>query len=427
VTTESPSKPALTREQLRRMIRRIERQRPPVLPVIDRVPTLTDLLPDFVTRETEGGACAYREVRYALTEYVGDRTLEHLPNVQGATLELLAPDEGLGMVAAGEVLYLDIETTGLGGAGAMAFLVGTGRLEGDDFVLRQYLALSPADEGALLDALLDDSRLGERPVLATYNGRRFDAPVLDERATMHRRRAGFDSLRQLDLLHPVRAAYGVLLDSCRLAVVEADVLGLTRHDEDVPGAEVPRWYFLFLRSGDARHLLPIINHNAQDVVSLGALVARFDSAVRRTDLVPFDEIAVGRLLARRRDARAVQFLSGALEGLPSSEVRRDVLMRLALTHKRAGDRDLAEPLWEELATGGDRGGLRAHVELAVYYEHHVRDLARAAEVVERALLSVSDTVAPWDRQGAATWRSALGHRMSRIQRRLAARGSARAD
>lgn len=418
MTTQSPAKPALTREQLRRVIRRIERQRPPVLPVAERVPTLQQLLPDFVARETAGGACLFREVRYPLSDYVGERTLLHLPRVQGATLELLAPDEGLGAVAPEDVLYLDIETTGLGGAGAMAFLVGTGRLEGEYFVLRQYLALSPADEGVLLDALLEDSRLSDEPVLATYNGRRFDAPVLDERATMHRRRAGFDSLRQLDLLDPVRTAYSALLPSCRLAVVEADVLGLTRHDEDVPGAEVPQWYFQFLRSGDGRHLLPIINHNAQDVVSLSALVARLDTAVRRTDLTPFDEIAVGRLLAHRRDPRAVAFLTGALVGLPQSEVRRDVLLRLAVAHKRASDRDLAEPHWAELAASGGRGGLRAHVELAIYYEHHVRDLALATSVVERALASVSQAIAPWNQAAAGVWRSALQHRKSRLERRI---------
>ena len=421
VTRELPAKPPLTREQLRRLIRRVEQRAvPPPAPAAEPVPTLGDLFPDFVTRETDGGSCEYREVRTPLGEYVGERTLEDLPDVRGESLAVLAPGEGLDAVVPSELLYLDIETTGLGGAGAMAFLVGTGRLEDEQFVLRQYLALSPADEGALLDALIEDSRLGEEPVLASYNGRRFDAPVLDERATMHRRRAGFDSLRQLDLLHPVRAGYGGLLPSCRLAVVEADVLGLTRHDEDVPGAEVPQWYFQFLRSGDARHLLPIINHNAQDVVSLGALVARLDAAMRRTKLAPFDEIAIGRLLAHRRDPRAVQFLVGALDGLPQSEIRRDVLLRLALAHKRAGDRALAEPLWSELANVAGQGGLRAHVELAIYYEHHVRDFARAAEVVEQALASVTATVAPWDRAAAAAWRASLQHRGARIERRLVA-------
>jgi uncharacterized protein YprB with RNaseH-like and TPR domain len=426
LTIDSPARPALSRDQLRRLIRRIERRpSPPRAPAGERVPSLRELLPDFVVRDTADGSCCYRELRTPLSDHVGDRSLDALPDVRYETLELLAPHESLRDAAPQEMLFLDIETTGLGGAGAMTFLVGTGLLDGDQFVLRQYLALSPADEGALLDALLEDGRLESEPVLVTYNGRRFDAPALDERATMHRRRAGFDSLRQLDLLHPVRSAYGGLLQSCRLAVVEADVLGLTRHDEDVPGAAVPQWYFQFLRSGDGRHLLPIINHNAQDVVSLGALVARLDTAVRRINLTAFDEIAVARLLSHRRDARAVEFLTGALDGLLPSEVRRDVLARLALAHKRSGDRDLAEPHWEELATAGGKGALQAHVELAIYYEHHVRDFTRAAGVVERALANVHQTVAPWDRAGAAAWRSALDHRRSRLQRRLDAARSGR--
>ncbi|MEE8421400.1 MAG: hypothetical protein V3S31_01340, partial [Dehalococcoidia bacterium] len=77
------------------------------------------------------------------------------------------------------------------------------------------------------------------------------------------------------------------------------------------------------------------------------------------------------------------------------------------------------PLWEELATTEGRGTLRAHVELAIYYEHHVRDFARAARVVERAFAHVNGTLDPWDRAGATAWRSALEHRKSRLQRRLA--------
>ena len=95
-----------------------------------------------------------------------------------------------------------------------------------------------------------------------------------------------------------------------------------------------------------------------------------------------------------------------------------MLLRLAVAHKRASDRDLAEPHWAELAASGGRGGLRAYVELAIYYEHHVRDLALATSVVERALASVSQAIAPWDQAAAGVWRSALQHRKSRLERRI---------
>ena len=91
-----------------------------------------------------------------------------------------------------KVLFLDIETTGLGGAGAMVFLVTTGRVEPcpdapgaetrtDEFVLRQYLAPSPAEEGVLLARLVADCIGAPRPLLVTYNGRGFDWPLIEAR------------------------------------------------------------------------------------------------------------------------------------------------------------------------------------------------------------------------------------------------------
>ena len=98
--------------------------------------------------------------------------------------------------------------------------------------------------GGGADAGLAGGAAGEPPVLVTYNGRAFDAPVLDGRATMHRRRAGFDALRHVDMLMPARRLYRGWLPSCRLADVEAQVLGLTRPAGEVEGAETPvtrRW------------------------------------------------------------------------------------------------------------------------------------------------------------------------------------------
>src|SRR5690606_27952223 len=111
----------------------------------------------------------------------------------------------------------------------------------------------------------------------------------------------------------------------------------------------PGWYFRFLRQGDARLLAPIVEHNAQDVVTLGALLARFaalHSGVREGALL--DAVAMGRLLAARgHEEAATHHLDRALSLLPPSGLRQDTLLRLARLQRRAGRRDLAEPLWYE--------------------------------------------------------------------------------
>ncbi|MSP22325.1 MAG: hypothetical protein EXR66_04815 [Dehalococcoidia bacterium] len=169
--------------------------------------------------------------------------------------------------------------------------------------MRQYLAESPAEEGLLLDALLSDIRESiADPVLVTYNGRAFDAPMLDGRATLHRRRAGFASRRHIDMLPPARHLYKGWLPSCRLAEVEAHILGVTRPSADVDGAEVPAWYFRFLRSGDMRFVEPIASHNLLDVLSLAALLGRGPRS-SRTPSAPRHLALVGCWATTRRNAR----------------------------------------------------------------------------------------------------------------------------
>ncbi len=422
-TSVEAARSGATRRRLRRLIREIE-GRPPLAPGPERAapapsldaPPSDALPPDVRRRETVAGPCSFREIHYPLSHHVGAQPLAELEHARTDALSLLAPDDDLRKVEPADLLFLDIETTGLGGAGAMTFLVATGRIEGEEFVLRQYLALSPAEEEALLEALLEDTRIAELdPVLATYNGRRFDAPMLDERATMHRRRAGFDALRQLDLLLPVRTAYRGLLASCRLAVVEAELLGLRRPSGDVPGAEVPAWYFRYLRSGDPACLLPLIAHNELDVVALAALTGRLASlASGAREAAGRDALAIGRLLMARRHHHATARLDRALRDLGPSRDRDEALSRRAVLHKRAGRRDLARPLWEELAGARDQGALRALVELAMYEEHQIRDFARASTIVERALSLVDAAFPASEEHRAAPWRERLLHRQARL-------------
>jgi hypothetical protein len=384
-----------------------------------RAPRPRAVLPGVERRATAAGDCSYRELRLAPDALAGRQPLAPLFALGGDVLEFLAPGEELAGVAPGDLLFLDIETTGLGGAGAIAFLVATARLEAGAFVLRQYLALGPEEEAALLEALIEDARPERDPVLVTYNGRGFDAPMLDGRMTMHRRRGGFEVLRHLDLLAVARTLYRGLLASCRLSAVEVEMLGITRPGDEVPGGEVPAWYFRFLRTRDWRYLEPIVRHNELDVVALGGLLARL--AELATDAVALahggEALAFARLLARRgRVDEACAGLERALAALAPSTARDDALLRLAALHKRAGRRDLAEPLWAELAARPGPARIGAQVELAKYYEHERRDYARASAAVEAALTVVERMRPASDTE---RWHAALAHRRARVARKLA--------
>jgi hypothetical protein len=152
--------------------------------------------------------------------------------------------------------------------GTVAFLIGLGWWEGDQFRQVQLLLPDHADEPALLTALAHHI-----PVdgwLVTYNGRGFDWPLLVTRYRMARRAAPVHA-GHLDLLPVVRRLFRHRLDDARLRTAETGLLGLQRHG-DVDGWEIPGRYLGFLRGGPAQPLVEVVRHNDQDVRSLARLL-----------------------------------------------------------------------------------------------------------------------------------------------------------
>src|SRR3954466_6994962 len=81
------------------------------------------------------------------------------------------------------------------------------------------------------------------------------------------------------MLHPARRlwrtedAVGDGEGSCRLSALERTLCGHDR-DGDVPGFEIPSRYFHYVRTGDARPLEAVLEHNRLDLLSLACLAAR---------------------------------------------------------------------------------------------------------------------------------------------------------
>ncbi|MDR1651433.1 MAG: ribonuclease H-like domain-containing protein, partial [Synergistaceae bacterium] len=148
--------------------------------------------------------------------------------------------------ASGDVVFLDLETTGLsGGAGTYAFLCGLGRVFGGRFKVTQYFLKSPAYEPQWLDAIDADIPAGS--TIATYNGKNFDVPMLMTRHVLSRMNVHWQSYPHIDLLHLSRRFYRGYLESCSLGSVERSVLGVVRSGEDVPGCLIPQLYLRYLR------------------------------------------------------------------------------------------------------------------------------------------------------------------------------------
>ena len=169
-------------------------------------------------------------------------------------------------------VYLDSETTGLsGGTGTHVFAVALCRPISAGLELIQLFLADPAGEAAFLTALQEE--LHQTEGLATYNGSRFDLPLLRTRWVMARLPGELRHPAHTDLLTLTRSLLRQRLERCTLRLVEEHVLGFER-ERDLPGALVAQAYLAYLRHGWSPMLPAALDHNRQDVVSLYYLHAR---------------------------------------------------------------------------------------------------------------------------------------------------------
>jgi uncharacterized protein YprB with RNaseH-like and TPR domain len=411
------------------------------------------------------GPCVVVDRHYPATGKHGRHLLERYVSAAFASLGALPwflDRQGMatdrpGVVASPRLVCFDLETTGLsGGAGTYAFLVGFGYFDDEGFRTRQFFLRGFGEERALLHAveseIASDESLG-RTVLVTYNGRAFDVPLIDTRYQMHRLGSPFGKLPHVDMLFPARRLWkrrvpadgrrptadgrdtrgtafspqpsAVGLEesapgSCALTAIERDILGLHRQD-DVPGWEIPARYFGYTRTGDARGLAAVLEHNRLDLVSLGAVAAVILEMVEAgVDAVRerHDHLAVGRLydsLGRLEEAErcfsAAALADGTVEREPDRMARADALHWLALHRRRTRRFEDAAAAWEELAriSGLDAERRREALEaLAVHHEHRVKNLRQAREFALSALELADD----------ARRVDEVRHRLGRLSRKL---------
>jgi tetratricopeptide (TPR) repeat protein len=145
----------------------------------------------------------------------------------------------------------------------------------------------------------------------------------------------------------------------------------------VASGDVSARYLHFIRTGDARSLLGVIEHNAWDVVAMVALLGLYGAPLEG-GLVADDLAGVARTL-RRAGAldRAGEFAQAAVERAETDET---LLVRAHISKAR-GDRARALADFEAHAAKVDDPSVR--LELAKLYEHWLRAPDRALRCVER--------------------------------------------
>ncbi len=310
--------------------------------------------------------------------------------VDASALRLLVPGAPEVVANPRQWLFLDTETTGImGGTGTYPFMVGIAWWDAGGLQVEQFFMRDHGDEHALLVTLAE--RMAERCVLVTYNGKSFDWPLLETRYRMTRKLRPPTPQAHLDFLHPARNLWRLRIGSVRLWELERHVLGWNR-GPDLVSESIPETYFDFLRGGPPEPLVPIFLHNQMDLRGLAALSSRIVSLLAEHGIEEkdgFELFGLSRICERRGEtkrARKHYEQSIALSELPleSNRAAKKSLARLA---KREGDLTLARDLWEGML-GNSREGIEAYEELAIYYERHIGETQRAAEISREALNAV---------------------------------------
>jgi uncharacterized protein YprB with RNaseH-like and TPR domain len=201
-------------------------------------------------------------------EKVSERFAEALERADSGLSGRLADVCDPAAVSPADVVFLDLETTGL--ASSPLFLVGTMTWEGGALEVRQYFARDYAEEAAAIALALEAAEA--RGLVVTFNGKTFDFPFLRLRAGMHHIAFGLDA-PHLDLLHVCRRVWKKRLPDCKLQTLEAFVCRRTRYG-DIAGSEIPEAYHDFVRTGNAWQIVEILRHNVLDLVTLADLMTR---------------------------------------------------------------------------------------------------------------------------------------------------------
>lgn len=366
-------------------------------------------------RQRDGLSCFVVERRHSPeTTYGRDRLATIAARLADASAE--APLVMGGAPARLPFVFFDLETTGLsGGAGVCAFLVGCGAFDDDGgFVTRQFMLLRHADERRFLQMV--GAELAHAGALVTFNGKSFDAPLIETRYLFHRLEWTGGDLPHLDVLHPARRFWsdgGAGETPCSLQALENLVLGV-RRAADVAGSEIPARYFQFIRTGDARPLVAVLEHNRLDLLSLAGLTARLLDLVRKgPGAVQYarEALALGRVYARGGlHSRARESYQRACTEGSMASIKSDALKSLALLCRRSRRYEDAASYWRDLL---DLPGCPSHMAreasqaLAVHHEHRARDLAAARAFALRSF----DAHKP-------TWNQAVQYRLARIERKI---------
>jgi len=286
-----------------------------------------------------------------------------------------------------KAVFVDTETTGLmGGSGTVAFLIGVGYFTENAFRLDQCFMRDYDDEGPMLAFL--DGLFSNAETLVSFNGKTFDLPLLRTRFIQNRAPFRLERAMHYDLVHAARRFWKKRLGDCSLGSVERNILGLQRHG-DVDGADIPTLWLQYLRTRDARPLVPVFYHHKMDILSLVSLTGLLSQKLSEPAGEGFehheDRLSLLRLQVKRKEwEQAAALAEKLLEALDDEKLMCECLELAVLAMKRTKDWDRMESYSVRIIQQFPNH-TAARIEYAKHLEHKRRNLPEAIRVCREGL------------------------------------------
>jgi len=241
-------------------------------PACGRMVVLEDATDGVEIRPAEGGR--FYVVSRRVDELDGVNALsrtfcQKLADGASSLCSRLSPVYDTAELMPGDIIFLDVESTGLGSS--PLFLIGVMLWEDGGFQVRQYFARNYAEEAAVITAFIE--ACAPKKLLVTFNGKSFDFPFIRARAAANAIPFSLEPAH-FDLLHECRRIWKDELPDCKLQTLERHICRKARFG-DIPGCEIPDAYHAFVRTGNAWQMVEALKHNMLDLVTLADLMTRF--------------------------------------------------------------------------------------------------------------------------------------------------------
>lgn len=284
-----------------------------------------------------------------------------------------------------KVLFFDTETTGLKGVGTHIFLLGLLEVEEDEFVLNQYVLADPANEAAFL---FESKFWQQGKTIVTYNGKSFDWPQLEMRWTFHKNHLPkLQNYRQVDLYHSSKRMWKNNLEKIKLTSVEEEKLGFKRIN-DIPGFLAPIIYTDAVKSGHATALMKVLQHNEWDLLSLVTLYIHSTNLLLDVHLQ--DEAVTYTNIGKwygdlKEQGQSQQVLTTVTEKFDENDTGL-AHYYLAFQQKRNKQyNESIQSFQKAIQQIDDRKKLKSYEQLAMLYEHQIKDYSKAIQYTIRGI------------------------------------------